>query len=105
MQVSLLSLRLQLSQCAIGPAAEPVLRVGRTCVAALWKCGCASVGSDFDAMTFIPCWLHERLKIGERTPTQLPARAVVVRELRANTFPLNRTQPNRRQPPAIEKRA
>jgi len=102
MQVSLLSLRLQLAQCVLGPASEPILRVGRTCVAALWECGCASVGTDFEAMTFIPCWLHNQLEFAEAPSAPplppLPPRALVARELRANSFP---TAPR----PTIEKQA
>jgi hypothetical protein len=55
LQSSFLSLRRRLKYRELIPRPEPVLRMGKTCVAALWDCGCASVGADFDVMTFIPC--------------------------------------------------
>jgi len=58
MQSSLLSLRLRLQHRSARPV-EPVLRVGSTCVAALWECGCAAVGADFDSLTFVACLEHE----------------------------------------------
>jgi hypothetical protein len=59
MQCSLLSLRLRLQRQSVVKPVEPVLRVGSTCVAALWDCGCAGVGADFDSLTYIPCSRHE----------------------------------------------
>jgi hypothetical protein len=55
---ALLSIRLRLKECPIAPPAEPVLRVGTTCVGALWECGCACVGEDFDSVHFVGCTLH-----------------------------------------------
>jgi hypothetical protein len=81
LQSSLLSLRLRLQCGSAGPRPEPVLRVGTTCVAALWECGCASVGEDFDLMTFVPCSDNH----GSLDP--LPPRYQVRRELRADSFP------------------
>jgi len=88
MQSSLLSLRLQLQHCSTAPLPEPMLRVGSTCVAALWSCGCASVGTDFDAMTLVPCRLHhDRLLARSAFNRGLPSAAQVKRELQANSFP------------------
>jgi hypothetical protein len=97
LQSSLLSLRLRLQCGSTAPSAEPVLRVGTTHVAALWECGCASVGENFNVMTFIPCSAaHERLTAQSAAEAPLPSRDQVRSELRANSFP---TAP----PPAIKK--
>ncbi len=58
MDASLLELRLRLKECPLAPPAEPVLRVGTTCVGALWECGCACVGEDFDSVHFVGCAVH-----------------------------------------------
>jgi hypothetical protein len=88
LQSSLLSLRLRLQFGSAGPRPEPVLRVGTTCVAALWECGCASVGEDFDLMTFVPCSdIHGRLAPPPANDSPLPPPYQVRGELRANSFP------------------
>jgi hypothetical protein len=58
MDASLLWIRLRLKECPISSPPEPVLRVGTTCVGALWSCGCACVGEDFDNVAFAGCALH-----------------------------------------------
>jgi hypothetical protein len=58
MDASLLTIRLRLKECPLKPPPEPVIRVGTTCVGALWSCGCACVGEDFESVAFVGCTLH-----------------------------------------------
>ncbi len=67
---ALLSIRLRLKECPIAPAAEPVLRVGTTCVGASWACGCACVGKDFDSVHFVGCAVHGEYMARRRSPRE-----------------------------------
>jgi len=78
MASTLLSFRLSLQQPAGSPGPDPILRFGRKCVAALWNCGCAAVGSDTEHMTLIGCWEHQHLELSEplgARPYVFPSRA------------------------------
>jgi hypothetical protein len=88
MQSSLLELRLRLQQCPHTPGQEPALRVGTSCVAALWDCGCASVGTDFENMTAIPCLVHKGYLTGRSVqPVGLPPPEQIRQQLRAQYIP------------------
>ncbi len=67
---ALLSIRLRLKECPIAPPAEPVLRVGTTCVGALWACGCACVGEDFDSVHFVGCAVHREYMAHRSSPRE-----------------------------------